>query len=190
MLGSDGRHGDRADRPRGLVVEQRRPGGTEIGGAPDAAVVEADVEDVGLAGHSGESPGASSAGRAYGAPVHLGVKFRVERSVPALSAARPEPEQDETANGERDNVEIPPDPIECNTIPIVDATTTGLPKRTPYDRVDFFAFRRYSSIPCENESVLRSRTPRRSVRQQPGKLKEDSIGDRRIVILREPWASR
>ena len=78
-VGIGRRDGDGADRAGGLVIEQRRPGGTVVGGAPDAAVVEADVEDVGLAGHAGKRAGASGARRPDGAPVHLGIKLGVER---------------------------------------------------------------------------------------------------------------
>ena len=78
MFGIGRRHGDGADGAGGLVVEQRNPGGTEVGGAPDAAVIEADVEDVGLAGYAGEGARAAGARRSDGAPVHLGIKFAVD----------------------------------------------------------------------------------------------------------------
>ena len=65
------RDGDRADRAGRLVVEQRHPVGAVVGRAPDAAVVEADVEDVRLAGDAGQRAGASGARRADVAPAHL-----------------------------------------------------------------------------------------------------------------------
>jgi hypothetical protein len=50
-------HGDGANRAGGLVVEQRCPVRTVIGRAPDAAVVVARVERVGLAGDASQRPG-------------------------------------------------------------------------------------------------------------------------------------
>ena len=72
-----GRDGDRADRAGALVVEQRMPGRAVIGGAPDAAIVEADVSHVRLAWHAGHGAGATGARRADLAPVHLGVDVGV-----------------------------------------------------------------------------------------------------------------
>ena len=66
------RHRDGANRAGGLVVEERRPGGAVVGGAPDAAVVEADVEHVGLARRTGERPRASGPRGSDRAPMHLG----------------------------------------------------------------------------------------------------------------------
>ena len=77
-VGIGGRHGDGADGAGRLVIEQRNPGGAEVGGAPDAAVVEADIEDVGLAGHAGKRARASGAGRPDGSPVHLGIESAVD----------------------------------------------------------------------------------------------------------------
>ena len=65
---------DSADGAGGLVIEQGRPGGAVIRGAPDAAVIETDVEHVGLAGHARQSTRASGAGRADLPPVHFGIK--------------------------------------------------------------------------------------------------------------------
>ena len=70
------RHGDRADRAGGLVVEDRHPVGAVVGGAPHAAVVEADVEHVGLAGHAVEGARAPGAGRTDRAPVHVAIEIR------------------------------------------------------------------------------------------------------------------
>jgi hypothetical protein len=72
-VGIRGRHGDRADRAGRLVVEQRQPVGAVVGRAPHAAIVEAGVEHVGLAGHAVQRPGATATGRANAAPVHLAV---------------------------------------------------------------------------------------------------------------------
>src|SRR5207237_419135 len=47
-----GGDGDGADRAGALVIEERVPGRAVVGGAPDAAVIEADVRDVRLAGDS------------------------------------------------------------------------------------------------------------------------------------------
>ena len=65
------RDGDRADRAGRLVVEQRHPVGAVVGRSPDAAVVEAGVEHVRLAGDAGQRAGASGASRADVAPAHL-----------------------------------------------------------------------------------------------------------------------
>ena len=65
------RDGDRADRAGRLIVEQRHPVGAVVGRSPDAAVVEAGVEDVGLARNAGQRAGASGARRADVAPAHL-----------------------------------------------------------------------------------------------------------------------
>src|SRR5262249_48220313 len=48
------RDGDGADRSRRLIVEERYPVGTVVRRAPDAAIVEAGVEDVGMTRVSGE----------------------------------------------------------------------------------------------------------------------------------------
>ena len=75
--------------PVGWLVEERRPGRAVVGGAPDAAVIEADVEDVGLAGHAGERPRAAGPGRSDGAPVHLGIEPASRASGPAPVAPAP-----------------------------------------------------------------------------------------------------
>ena len=54
-VGIGRRHGDRADRAGACLVEDRFPIGTVVGRAPDAAVVEADVEHVRLARHAGHA---------------------------------------------------------------------------------------------------------------------------------------
>jgi hypothetical protein len=63
-VGVGGSDGDGADGAGGLVIEERVPRGAVIGGAPDAAVIEADVENVGLAGDAGKGASAAGAGRA------------------------------------------------------------------------------------------------------------------------------
>ena len=78
-VGIGRRYRDGADRAGGLLVEQRHPGRAEVGRSPDAAVIEADVEYVGLAGHARERPRPPCPGRPDGAPVHLGVKSPVNR---------------------------------------------------------------------------------------------------------------
>ena len=78
-VGVGGRYGDGADGAGGFAVEEGDPGGTVVGGAPDAAVIEADIEDVGLAGDAGEGAGAAGARWADGAPVHLRIEPRIER---------------------------------------------------------------------------------------------------------------
>ncbi len=63
---------DRADRTGWLVVEQRYPSRTVISRAPHAAVIEPDVEEIGLAGYAGQRPGAPRAGGPDLPPVHRG----------------------------------------------------------------------------------------------------------------------
>ena len=72
------RDGEGADGAGRLVVEDRLPGAAVVGGLPDAAVVDADVEDVGLAGHAGGADGAAAAERADHAPAQAGVERRGE----------------------------------------------------------------------------------------------------------------
>ena len=79
MLGFGRRDGDGADGACRLIVEERDPGGAVVGGAPDAAVVEADIEDVGLAGNARKRAGAAGARGPDLTPVHLGIEFGVER---------------------------------------------------------------------------------------------------------------
>src|SRR6185437_9090571 len=71
-----GRHRDRANRAGRLVIEQGHPVRAVVGGAPYAAIVEAGVEHVRLAGYAVQRPGTATAGGADGAPVHLGVVLR------------------------------------------------------------------------------------------------------------------
>ena len=62
--------GNRSDRSRRLIVEQRLPGRSEVRGTPHASIVEADVERVRLARHARERSGATGARRADRSPVH------------------------------------------------------------------------------------------------------------------------
>src|SRR5207237_7211145 len=57
-----GRDGNGANRSGRLIVEDRLPRRTVVGGAPYAAVVEPDIEHVRLAGHAGERARAARAG--------------------------------------------------------------------------------------------------------------------------------
>ena len=66
------RDGDRADRAGRLVVEDRRPGAAVVGRLPDAAVDDADVERVRLAGDAVERLGPAGAVRPDVAPAQLG----------------------------------------------------------------------------------------------------------------------
>ena len=62
-------HGERADGAGGLAVEDGDPGAAGVGGLPDAAVVYADVEEIGIAGDAGGGYGAASAEGADAAPL-------------------------------------------------------------------------------------------------------------------------
>jgi len=68
---------ERADRAGRLAVEQRRPGAPVIRGPPYAAVIDADVEQVGLTRHARRRHRAAAAKRADRAPVQLGEERRV-----------------------------------------------------------------------------------------------------------------
>ena len=74
---------DRADRLRRLAVEDRRPRQPVVGALPDAAVVDADVEQVRLLRHAGRADGAPAAIRADRSPAH-----RVVQPRPGLLGAR------------------------------------------------------------------------------------------------------
>src|SRR3989442_15037848 len=73
-VGVTGRYGDRPNRPGGLLVEQRHPRRAVVGRAPYPAVVESDVEDVGLTRDTGQAAGAPGARGTDLAPTHLGVE--------------------------------------------------------------------------------------------------------------------
>ena len=66
--------GDGADRLRGLVVEDGRPGAAVIVGLPDAAIHGADIENIGLARHAARGASASAARGADHAPAHFLVR--------------------------------------------------------------------------------------------------------------------
>ena len=55
--------------PVGWSIEDRLPRAAGVGGFPDAAVVDADVEDIGLGGDAGGADGAAGAERADVAPL-------------------------------------------------------------------------------------------------------------------------
>ena len=114
--------GDGADRTRRLVVEQRRPGRAVVGGAPHPAVVEAGIEDIGLAGDAGKRPRAPGASRPDGAPMHLGIKLGAGR-LRRRERRQRQSGQHQTANPwvRQRHCGKPPDLHECNTFPLVDA---------------------------------------------------------------------
>src|SRR5579871_2529131 len=56
-----------------LPVEERHPDVAVVGGLPDAAVVDADVKDVRMAGHAGGADGPAAAERPDHAPAQAGV---------------------------------------------------------------------------------------------------------------------
>ncbi len=72
-VGVGGGEGDGADGAGGLVVEEGLPGAAEIIGLPDAAVVDADVEDVGLGGDAGGADGAAATVGSDIAPAKAGI---------------------------------------------------------------------------------------------------------------------
>ncbi len=113
------RHRDGADRAGGLVIEQRRPRRAEVRGAPHAAVIEADVEDVGLAGDAGERARASRARRTDRAPVHLGIKPAVDR---LSHCSQGQAKQQRTSNpcARNEHKSRSPESTECILFGIVD----------------------------------------------------------------------
>ena len=80
----------------GLTIEDRIPGVAEVRRLPDSAVVRRHVEDIRLAGNSGDRHGAAAAERADHAPV----KFLVHRRVILLGGKRERKKQN-TERGEQ-----------------------------------------------------------------------------------------
>src|SRR6185437_9069610 len=70
--------GECADGAGRLGVEDRIPGAPCVGGFPDAAVVDADVESVGLIGDSGGTDGSAAAERTDEAIAQAGVHRRID----------------------------------------------------------------------------------------------------------------
>ena len=74
------RHRNRADRARGLLIEQRLPVGAVISRAPEAAVVEPDIEDGRMTGHPARGARAAGAAGSDGPPAQRGDVRRLRRS--------------------------------------------------------------------------------------------------------------
>src|SRR5579871_1424138 len=87
-IGVGGGERDGADGSGGLVVEGGVPGAAVVVGLPDAAVVDADVEDIGLIGDSGRADGTSSAERSDHAPLESGVELGIVTLREKRNAAR------------------------------------------------------------------------------------------------------
>src|SRR5262249_22167081 len=68
-----------ADGAGRLVVEDRLPDEAVVGTLPDAAVVDADVKDVGLARHAGGADGPAAAEGADHPPAQAVLERRAER---------------------------------------------------------------------------------------------------------------
>ena len=73
-----GRYCDRTDRSRGLVVEDRVPRAAGVGRLPDAAIHDANIEDMWLIGNAGCGRRASTAMRSDHAVSHLTTTDRHE----------------------------------------------------------------------------------------------------------------
>ena len=73
------RHGNPADRLRRLFVEDRRPRLPVIGGLPDAAIVDADIEDVRLLNDAGGADCAAAAEGPDRPPLQPAVHCRINR---------------------------------------------------------------------------------------------------------------
>ena len=71
-VGIGGRHGNRPDRLRRLLVEYRPPGAARVIRLPDAAIHRAHIEDARLRCHAGHRPGTAAAHRADHAPAEIG----------------------------------------------------------------------------------------------------------------------
>ena len=78
-VGVGRRERDGADGTGGLVVEDGLPGAADVVRLPHAAIVHADVEDVGLGGNAGGADGAPAAEGADVAPAESGVVCGGER---------------------------------------------------------------------------------------------------------------
>src|SRR6266404_3854023 len=72
------RNRQRSDRTRGLVVEGRVPSASVVSRLPHAAIVGRHIEDIRLAGNSGNSHCPSGSEWADHAPVQFLVKCRVD----------------------------------------------------------------------------------------------------------------
>src|SRR6266850_3199665 len=72
------RNRQRANRACGLPVENRQPSLALVGGFPNAAVVYAYVEDVGLAGNAANGNRAPAAKRPNHPPAHLRVEIGIK----------------------------------------------------------------------------------------------------------------
>src|SRR5262245_55892783 len=77
-VGVGRRYSQRPDGTCGLIVEDRLPGAPEVVCLPHPAVAHADIEDVGLAGNSGDGARASSPKWADRAPVQRLEQGRIE----------------------------------------------------------------------------------------------------------------
>ena len=82
------RDGNGADRAGGLVVEDRPPGAAGVGGLPDAAVHDAHVEGVRLAGHALDRFGAAGAVRPDVAPAQFSETSRGRRPAGVWASPR------------------------------------------------------------------------------------------------------
>src|SRR5439155_20513772 len=69
---------ERANRACGLIIEDRLPGMAVVVSLPDAAVIDADVEDVRLSGDAGCADGSTSAMRPDAAPAQVLIEVGVE----------------------------------------------------------------------------------------------------------------
>ena len=87
-VGIGRRHGQRANRAGRRRIEDRQPRAPGVGGLPDAAVDDADVEGVRLAGHAVERLGAAGAMRADVSPLQF-AEQRPGRAPPAPAPAPP-----------------------------------------------------------------------------------------------------
>ena len=98
-----GRDGNGANRSGRLIVEDRLPRRTVVGGAPHAAVVEPDIEHVRLARHARERARAARAGRADVPPLHRGGAItrlaRDDGSEPRQHDGRRGPDEQSIAHG-------------------------------------------------------------------------------------------
>jgi hypothetical protein len=77
-VGVGGCKRDCADGAGGLIVEDGIPGAAGVVGLPDAAVVDADEEDVRLIGDARDADGPAAAEGTDHAPLERGVVFRTE----------------------------------------------------------------------------------------------------------------
>src|SRR5215471_16293893 len=101
-------NGERADRAGWLIVKDGPPGAAKVVGPPHTAVVDAYVEEAGMAGNAGCADSSASAKWADHAPLHFAVEFGAKLLRRGWGRAQ---QEQESAQGQHENARyshIPP----------------------------------------------------------------------------------